>query len=556
MKPTRWRPLAGLLDNRSDPDNMAPYSFRRRLNFWSTDINQCGRMPGFEKLFSSEDYNNADLHDQLISLQQYYADNPEDDTNSNDVLSWPNVACEGPLQTRQTGRQPITYLQKVVSSFGSRALLAGTESRLYQYNNSTANWKILADGFGTGLSDGTMPSVRFKSAQLNDAVILTNDYDVPFYWLFGQGHHGCEITSTQSLPDLSLIGLNRAKHVWVFRNVVIFGNVEMDGQRYAGRIVWGDYNNLNFDPANTGSIAGFADLDTGEEILGGAEINNEFLIYTNRGIWMLQATGTDTVWQLIKRYSPKAEGEGCLFYPNTLVSTGGTHYYAGSDGIYGYNLYTPEPERIEWIHAGTAVMFNEICSSCCESHVAEYDPIRSHIILSYATTPIHKSPTTTIIINLERKFVSYMDEGFSAFLNYENDERQTLREWLVENCVCDFYDLYDAGFAFRKEGRPLNWETSPDCPDIQTIFTTVPLYDLYDTYLESVMVEDYEQPTFGLYSLCDHLEGQTLLDGCEGCKGMATFIGACVRDFSLKQMWTAYVREICTNPYTSGRFCL
>ena len=392
-KPLVWRPMAGLLDNRSDAHNMPDYSLRYRLNFWSPEANQCHRLPGFEKLFSGGGYNNQDLHDQLLSLQTYYADDGDTTTDDAGVTEWPSDLCSGNIQTRATGRQPITFLFKAKSSFGSRALLAGTESRLYRLNNSTKNWKIIADGLGLGTDDGSCPTTKFQAVQLEDAVIFTNDYDAPFYWLFDQLTSGCDQQAVQALPDLTTIGLTRAKHVWEFRKVLFFANVEMDGQRVKNRIVWGDYNSLEFDPSSTASIAGFQDLDPGEVIMGGKEINNEFLIYTNKGIWQMQAVGGDNTFEFIRRYTAGSDGQGTLFYPNTLVTTGSDHYYLGRDGMYAFNLYTPQPILVEWADLGTGDMFSQINSSCCENHVALYDPDRKLYMISYVEQVNHCCPT-------------------------------------------------------------------------------------------------------------------------------------------------------------------
>lgn len=551
-KPVSWKPFAGLLDNRSDPDLMPPYSFRYRMNWWATEKNKCQRLPGFEKLFSNGSYNNEDLHDQLLDLQTYYEDDGDPNTSDETVADWPSDLCSGPILTRTTGRQPISFLFKATSTFGSRALLAGTESRIYRMNNGTGNWKMIADGKGEGTSDGSCPSRRFRAAQLDDAVIFTNDYNKPFYWLFDQLTTGCGMQAVQDLPDIDTIGLTRAKHVWQFRKVVFLANVEMDGQRYANRIVWSNYDTLEFDPSNTASIAGFQDLDPGEEILGGAEINNEFLIYTNRGIWQMSAVGGERVFDFIRRYTPEGEGEGCLYYPNTLVSTGGTHIYLGRDGLYAYNLYTPAPELVEWVDLGTGDCFSNINTECCESHVAVYEPDRKLYMVSYAEQVNHCCPTKSMLVFMNRRFVSYMDHGFTAFCMFERESRETIREWMVDNCVCHPSQLAGVGFDYIKEGLPTA-ENAGSCQDIDAIYTNDALVtgaSMVDLY----QIEDYTVESFEDTSLCSALDGETIEDECDDCQLPPTLIAASVEDFCLKQMWTAYSREICTNPFHKGMF--
>jgi hypothetical protein len=550
QKPVRWKPLTGLLDNRCDPDSMPPYSVRYRLNWWPTESGKLERLPGFEKLFTSSSYNNEDLHDQLLAHQTYYEDDGDDTTDDSTVTSWPSATCSGPLLTRSTGRQPISLLFSATSGFGSRALIAATESRIYRLNNGTGNWKLLADGMGEQISDGTCPKRRFRADQLNDAVLFTNDWDVPQYWLFDQLTYGCLRRAIQPIPGLDVIGLTRAKFVWTFKSVPILANVEMDGERKTNRIVWGDYNQLSFDPAVTSSIAGYQDLDNGEEIIGGAEINNEFLIYTNRGIWQMTAVGDPRVFSFDKRYTPDKNGEGTLFYPNTLVSTGGYHIFLGRDGLYVYNLYLPSPERVEWADYGTGDLFTDISVDCCENHTAVYDPDRRLYMVSYAEATNHCCPTKTILVSMDHQFVSYMDEGFSAFCVFARESRETLREWIVDNCVCSPSELRDVGFDYVKEGLPRT-EAEGSCQDIDAIFTDTAM----TTGGSVIVTQSIESPSVisaDSTSLCSAMDGELIEDECDDCKPLPTIIGAAVQDFCLKQLWTAYVREMCVNPFAVG----
>ena len=161
-----------------------------------------------------------------------------------------------------------------------------------------------------------------------------------------------QTTAPTAIADLATIGLSRAACIWSFRNCLFLANVEMDGERHANRLVWSDYDvPTSFDPAKVESITGYKDLDTGERILAGLPFGDSFLIYTNKAIWEMVVVGGDRSFDCVKRYdAAKNEGAGVCRYPNTLVACPEYHMYLGEDGVYAYNTYFGQPERIEWFH--------------------------------------------------------------------------------------------------------------------------------------------------------------------------------------------------------------
>lgn len=548
-----WSPLTGLLDNRSNPDGMPPYSFRQIQNWWVPDAGRLKRRPGWDKLFSRSPYNNQDLHDQLLALQTFYGTDVGSETDAAKITTYPNALCDGDIQTLDIGRQPLTLGLEMISTLGGRKLLIGTESRLYTLNENTGNYKIIGDGYGEGIDDGTCPRTRFYAAQNQDIVVLTNNYDKPLYHMFGAMTMGCGMQAVHEIPDLALIQLTKAAHVWSWKGVSFLADVEMGGQRYQHRIVWSDFENpLGWDPSDPESITGFQDLEFGEKIMGGMELGPVFLVYTNRRVWQLTAVGGDMIFVPDKRYTSAMTGKACLAYRNTLISVGDAHFYAGSDGIYKYDLYSPKPERIEWIHRGTGQMFDRttgINPECCDNHVAGYNSNTNEIWFSYADrSSTTCCPNKTLVVNIgeHTQHVSTVDHGFTMFVLYHPYPIGTIRDFILENCICTNAELNTLGYGFIKEGLPLEDDEEPDCDPITSIYTDEELV------VDGVTIEDYTQETFSEGSLCELIGDERIDADCFECDTEAVFIMASSTDWCLKQSSLNLNRERCTNPTAVG----
>lgn len=540
--------MSGPLDNRSIPSLMPVGSFRRLKNLWVPAENTLARRYGWEKFLSSETYNNEDLHDQLLALQTYYGvDDETVDTST--ITTWPNAACEVGIQTRDIGRQPITMLHSFISTFGSRALMAGAESWIAVLNENTGNWRLIADGKGRGTDDGTLPRTRFYCSVNLDTAIFTNNYDKPLYWIFGSGVTGCDMQAARTIPDLDLIGLTKAAVTWTWKYVTFLANVEMDGQRKPNKIVWSDYQNpLSYDPAKPESIAGETDLDYGEEILGGAEIGDYFFIFTNKRIWQLSVR-PDGTFNFNHRYSPDKTGDRCLFYRNTLISTGDEIYYFGSDGLYAFSIYRPQPERLQKVHLATGNIFHEsragtISPLFCDNHVAGYNSATKEVLFSWVpNTSTDGFPESTFVFNTAYAHCSEIDHGFTAFCSHQPDSSGTLRDYLLELCACNLEQLADNDMGFTKEGLPMNPEPD-DCPEYSSLYSTESID------VDGSPVEDYEQEEPSDGAFCSAM--QSLEDLCGLCPSDEVFIGACALDYCLKQFSAVYSRERCTNPTVAG----
>lgn len=547
MKSLDWTPPTGPLDNRSVPSQMPPQSYRRLLNVWVPAAFKLARRYGWEKLFPADDYNNSDLHDQLLALQTYY-DVLDDSVPPEDILSLPNAACDVTINTRTTGRQPITMLHSFESTLESRTLLAGTESRIYALNGKNGNWRLLADGLGEGIDDGTCPRRRFYCSTNVDTAIFVNDFNKVLYWIYGSGPNGCDQQSVRPIPEMDLIGVSRASVTWTWKYVSFVANVEMDGTRFTNRVIWSDYKGpLSWDPSKPESIAGMTDLDYGETILAGGEIGDYFFIFTDRRIWQLSVK-SDGTFNFTKRFTPDKTGDSCLFYRNTLISSGREIYYFGKDGFYSFSQYRPAPERLDIPHLGTANIFHEtragtISPEWCDNHVAGFNPTTKEVLISWVPDTSETGfPESTFVFNVAYNHTSEIDHGFTAFIAHQSDTSGTLRDYLLEICACTIAELTANGSSFIKEGLPRSVVVD-DCPEFDSVVTEDALV-VDGSSLEDPDGEVSED------ALC-HAIGK-IANLCGGCPNDYTFVGACAVDWCLKQFSFVLSRERCTNPTAVG----
>lgn len=617
-KPIPVRPLTGNLDFRSEPELMPPGSFRFRQNFASTeDMNVC-RRTGWEKLLTKEPYNNQDLHDQELVLQQYWADLDPVPTGAGDVTVYPSGLC-GALATRSQGREYVTLLYEEVITSGARRIIAATQSRIYELNESSGNWRILGDGFG-GEPQSDL-SRRFRVAQVKDTLVFTNNYDEVSYYNISSPVQGCAMRSVLPIPDMEVIGLQQAGCVYAYKNVVFLGNVQMDGQVLQNRLVWSDYNNpLSYDPAVslvTGIIgstlsgnvlawsnpsavsllvqyrattadpwqnlvittaetlvvadpsllyqvgtfvsnttAGYQDLSYGQKIMAITELGDYLVVLTDKAIWQGTPTGNapneGPAFSFRQVYVESKSGDKCVAYPNTVTNVGGSLFWLGREAAYMFNWFQPEPERVEWMHRATGLIFNgaagipRINDRCCESHVADYRPLQKEIWLSWAVQG-SCIPTQTMVFNVEdtQKMADTVDAGFTAFCNHRADARPTLRDFFLNYCICTGEELVQNGVLYQKEGLPLPGAGASCLVTPDSIYTTQ-LRAIGGDPANGYM-EDYEAETASPNSLCTVL-GSSLSDLCQDCNQDQLFIGAAEADRCLKQIGTSYNRETCTNP--------
>lgn len=553
-------PLTGRLNVRSLPDAMPDTEFRLRRNMACVEEGKMTRRAGWQRFLFNNNYRNEDLHDQLLPLQQYYDDASPQPIGAEDVTAYPSGLCAAGIKQRNNLREVITFGMEVESSYGSRRLLFGTQSRIYVLNETTGNYRILTDGRGGSTDVGL--GTRFYGAVLQDEVFFTNNVDVPFYWPIDGAPVGCGMQSTREMADLELIGLTKAAVVKSVKGHLLLMDVVIQGKRYSNRIHWSDLNDgTSHDPAKIDSIAGFKDLEYGEVILNAEILGSELIIYTKRSIYIGNTTGNaDDAWDFRKIYTEPKTGDKCLAYRNTLVSIGSAHIYAGRDGFYMWDTYRAEPELVEWIDPASGAVFSGIPTfqaineRCCDSHIAGFKPSanqnsegesKGEIWFSWAE-PGSCLPSKTIVFNNEFKFVDLVDHGFSMFVNFTNNGRISLRDWILQSCMCAIGDA--AELALIKE--PVF--PASTCPPSPQGFAPVSIYTDEEMTRYGVTTENWDKADADEESLCAFMGGLTADQYCRSCDHTRLFVAASTEDYCLKQIGTSYNRERCTNAATGA----
>jgi len=125
-KPFHIRPITGLVDYRSTPEQIPLGGYRHVENWEALDDKKVCRMPGWTKVQDgAAQYGNQDLHDQLLSEAL--------------VGAW-NL------------RQPIIFLYEAQDLSNINHLFAATQNRLYAKVESTGNWRIIWDTLADGVT--------------------------------------------------------------------------------------------------------------------------------------------------------------------------------------------------------------------------------------------------------------------------------------------------------------------------------------------------------------------------------------------------------------------
>ena len=538
-KPTLEGPLTGVLDLRSQPDQLTSGTVRMRQNWQTTGQGKLRRGTGFAKFLSNAGYNNEDFHDQLGVF-----------TNA--------------------ARSPVTLVLEGESTRRIRSLIVGNQSTLAQLDQHSGNYKILKSGFG-GTPSTSANAPRFKAAKLGDYVVFTNNFDAPQYMVMEQAPDGSGDYAFP-IPELDVIGLSKAYIVWEWRSVIFFANVVMDQERVSYRLIWSDFDNpLGWDPATQGTISGFKDLYTYEEILAGAPAGNSFLIYTTHGIWEMVAVGGDQSFDFRRVYNgEKDDVKAVLAYPNTLCNLHDAHTYIGHDGIYFFNQYYSKPERPEWLHRGSADLLDNIDPTLCDAHVAA--PFGDEVLFSVARKgAVNQCPDYTLRANKTYEDVDIVDHGFVSFCQYSPQDTPTIRDFIIENGICTLSGLAEQGYPFGKQGlpAPLTWPAPafiPDCIHTKTRLTVPVLqwvqltddvtpggpFKYWVQQSVDVFVEDYTVVPNDSTSLCALLGDSDLTELCRDCKGVPVFVAVSSVDWCLKQLGGVFYREMCLNPTATG----
>lgn len=526
-------PLNGVLDLVSMPELMDSGAVRFRQNFQSS-AGRVSRRQGWTRYLSG----NADLHDQLLPLQLYYG---SAETGSN---------CLEELKVRIDGREHITLLHAAVTVGGSRYLFAATQSRIYEFNDSTMDWRIIGDGFGGDAPDLTH---RFVVAgPVNDILVFTNNYDPILYYKIGDQPAGCEMRAVKEIPQLRTLRVYKAAVAVAFNDVILLMDVEIDGDRLENRILASDYQfPLSYDlslTATEDSVASYQDLPHGHKILAAKEYSGVMFAYTTKSIYRGIATGSkDQPWSWTVYYKSD-QGKACLAYPGTLVEYGTAHYYMGLDNIYCINTFSDGPQPVEWMEKAAGEIFAYLNTECCNAHVAGVWAIgtagdtssrESEIWFSWAKRGTCV-PSTTMSFQPETKFADLINAGFTAFVNSQPDPRPTIAEWLRTMCVCVDSDLSPERL---KESVPASLA---DCAISPTKLLTSE-----SMTFDGLEVENYHALSADPDSLCAALSDRNIEDFCNECSHVPKFVAVSSRDRCLKEIGNgAMSREYCLNSET------
>jgi hypothetical protein len=543
IQTSKLDPMSGFLDTRTEPAALKPDAWRILQNFGIKDTQgRLARTAGWKKLLkdntSDRAYNNEDLHDQLLALQTYY--DTIEDVDDSSVLTYPPSAdyCGTTLNTRDTGRQPITFLTQVTASNNTRRLLAGTQSRLYAFQQRRGNYQILGDGFG---GDASNPGIRWKHATLGDHVILTNDYDDVQHWEIGAQPSGCLQRAIHPIQELIDLGVRKAALTVQYSGVVFIMNLEIDGVRQTNAVRWCKYGDVESWIEDPGfSTAGEEELDPGEVIMAAGTLGQFLYIYTSKGVWQVSPSpDPNEVFNFTNVYR-NDKGAGCIQYPNSFVALKDGHFYMSKEAIYGWSPLFTAPDRLEWIHRAAKPIYQNLNKSACNVHNAWFEPSTERAFFS-CVQGSDTLPSVTLVVDTQYKHCHVLDYGFTAGTTFIPDNRPTIQDWLIENGVCT-EDVLDGaaaaalGWHSVKQGDSVASNITPgESPTC--IHTRTPLV----TY--GVTMEDHTKAESDADSLCALVGDMPIPDACRDCEGTELMIAASATDYCIKQFDNVYYRE-------------
>jgi len=513
-------PVTGFLDTRSLPDQVPYGGYRRALNVEVTTKQRLCRARGWAKRgYSEAEFNNQDLHDQLSGSAQH-----------------------------------VILLHEAITTAGFTHLYAATQNRIYASISGSGNWNLISDELGPQ-ANTDCPDICWSAGSVGQITVFSNNIDKPVFHVAGQpplvGDQAVAV-----IKDLERLKVSKAGLVVSWNGLLLLMDVEQDGTRHRGRIIWSDYNRpLSLWPNNGISLAGSSDLPNGEIILSAKAMADRLLIYTTVGIREAIISGGTAVLSFPQRYVSET-GSRCLAYKRTLVSTGDTHYYMGKDGIYKYSLYDPQPELVDYIHRASATIFDDINSTACNAHCAGFNSERKQVWFSWARRG-EACPSDTLVIGTEFPFCSLLEEGFSAFVNTEPHINAIIRDVVRTFCICTKQELEEAGLDESNQGGQCNPDPDAPCPVQPTSFWT--LNEKSEPELD-IVIEDWTQNSpdpgsfGGLYanitigSICDT---EFLAGDCQSNK---VFVMASTYDKCLKEAANLFYREHCVSRTGCGLY--
>lgn len=456
--------LNGVMDTRSRPSDLPAGAFRFKLNMSINRSGKLSRRAGFGAL----DFG----------------------LRSDDPLT----ATNWDFHRRGRTREEIRLLYESSSPENVRRLFAGTQSNLSYMDNDTSEWTDIATGMGAENS-------RWKAASLRDKIVFTNDVDDPQL-------HVLASSTTADIPELQARGVRKAKVVVQYQNVIILMNLEAQDydaggspaggyRRLSNRMIWSDYRDATKWTPGGDSVAGFLDLDDGEQILNAAELGGILYIFTDRAIWKLFLTGavagTDSIFGANRWYAEPKNRTGCLAYENSLVSTGREFYWMGRETLYFINQFSTAPSSPDWLLKASGRMFegeHRIDPAYCASPIGNFAPdatgnakevwfsypqlggdtgINDYSLVLSFNTDSTTSPYQT---------ADHVDHGFSAFTTFSPSSASGTCNVspVFVGASGEDWCLKSIGTVFERTMVTLIGLVSVDIPDLAYVTTAMGYY--------------------------------------------------------------------------------
>lgn len=404
-------PLSGGLDIRSRPADIPAGWFRYKSNFSMTPSGKLCRRQGFAKAFSKSGYNNQDLHHQGGT------------------------------------RESITMLYENTWADGSRFLFAGTLSRLYTLDETVGDWTTITTGKGSGTS-------VFRAATLHDIITFVNGVDDVLQYQKGTG-------VMPPNADLVFLQLTAPRFTIMFNGFIFVMNDVEGGIRNTSRVRWCDLNDPTTwispqDVPTADNLAGFQDLDYGDEILAAGVLLGALYIFTRRAIWRctVGALQSGQTFQFTRVYYEPDNQMGCLVFPYTLTSDGQNFWYMSRDAIYKYNPYMVAPDRKEsdgndWLYRASGAIYtfatSAINSDLCNLPCACFVPITRELYFSWPSGT-HTQNNWSLVAQVDQRTADVVDHGFSSIKNYReapagvglcNEVQSLLAASAADYCIKD-----------------------------------------------------------------------------------------------------------------------
>jgi len=390
-------------------------------------------------------------------------------------FSYDYIFCGPYLYNRPGCREAVTMLNEIVTATG-RKLIAATMSRIYELNQSSGNWRVLADGLGNSgytLEQCTCNPVRGISATLGSYFLFTNNFDPPAIYFLGDDPAECTNQSVLAITDLDALGITRAGGVVVWKGFVIFYDITEGGERMGATIIWSDLEDPNSFIESDTSFAGRATVAVGETILAAAPLGNWLILYTDKSIIRVSLVGGDDVFNFENIY----KGGNALKYKYSLANCGDLHVYLGESDIYAFTQFDTRPINIDWVTKAAGMIFYgiqeddaaylPINKEACDLVTAGWSEEKREVWLSWPTGD-NICPDVTLRLNFKFSAADFVDHGFTAFLTFRRDLRPTIGQWLEDLGVCPRGTMVAAG---PKDG--------PVCQDQSAVGLSFPVTTIW-----------------------------------------------------------------------------